>query len=92
MFYKYFKAKLEGKTGAKQVLGDPCTWIWQDSEGKLIGWCSVHVDDVIMAGCLTNPAWLAVRAKIESLYRWGVWKRTEFRFAGVDVKQNPDTY
>ena len=31
---------------------------------------------------------MKVRALIAKLYRWGVWKRCNFRFAGIDVRQD----
>ena len=32
-----------------------------------------------------------VRAKLNAMYRWGVWKKSEFRFAGTNVRQDEHT-
>ena len=54
-FYKYFKQKTEKKVGGRGIVGFPCTWTWRGKAGKVIGWTSVHVDDVIMGGHHDNP-------------------------------------
>ena len=54
-FYKDFKKKTETTAGGRAIVGDPCTWIWRGQTGKVIGWTSVHVDDVIMDGHHDDP-------------------------------------
>ena len=34
---------------------------------------------------------MGVRANLNAMYRWDVWKKSEFRFAGTHVRQDVHT-
>ena len=85
--------------GAHAVQGERCLWIWKSQDRvdnlngrefpKVIGAMGGHVDDFHRIGDDT-PEWLAVKAKVNGAYNWGMSKTGNYRHAGTDVTTTPD--
>ncbi|CAE7826829.1 GIP [Symbiodinium sp. CCMP2456] len=78
--------------GAQPVLGERCLWIWLSqlqAEARTIGAMGGHVDDFHRIGD-GSEEWLAIKAKIDSAYRWGMTKSGNYRHAGTDITTTTD--
>jgi hypothetical protein len=73
-----------------KILGDACTWIFVDPDGKLLGVACCHVDDFLLAGNLSDQRWLQTKQLIKDMYKWGAWKSGLLRFAGIDIQQDAE--
>ena len=95
IFWQGAKAKLEHESiGARPILGDQCLWAWYDHDAagnlEVIGLACSHVDDFQMAGDPNDKRWASILEKIKAVYEWGSWKKGEYVYAGVRVRQQAD--
>ena len=75
------------KLGMKSVSGDDA-FFFLIKEGKLIGMCILHVDDFLMGG--TDSFYKVVQDKLLGRFTFGKVEVGNFKFTGLDIKQNDD--
>ena len=82
-WYQRVKRDLQG-LGWKVHSLDNCVFLLYQKD-ELIGICGVYVDDFLIAGKDSNPAWQEAKKKLINLYSWGQWERTFFTYVESDI-------
>ena len=75
------------EVGMIQSQLDPCLFTLR-KEGKLVGLCGVHVDDIIGGG--THEMMKALE-KLKSRLPFGDYRAYTIRYTGVEIRQDPQT-
>ncbi|CAE7365335.1 GIP [Symbiodinium natans] len=66
---------------------DRCVWLFPDKFGKICGRAGSQVDDFLLGGDPSSPCWKKYREKIQQMYRWSPWQKSDFIYSGCRIKQ-----
>ena len=76
--------------GYKRLKGDPCVWVFFDSQQVLRSCICAHVDDFLFGGSPGDAIHAELMAKIQSHFSWGSWETSSFTQCGVRILQHAD--
>ena len=76
--------------GYTRLKGDPCVWVYHDSEGKVRSCICAHVDDFLFGGAPGDQLHSDLMSKIKNHFSWGSWEQSSFVQCGVRVTQHED--
>ena len=74
--------------GLTQSKLDPCLFTLRKN-GKMIGVCGIHVDDILGGG---TPEMDKVLSQLKERLPFGDYRTYTIRYTGVEIRQNPNTY
>jgi len=90
----YLRAKRDLEViGWRELRSCRAVFTCQDETGTVCGVLALHVDDGIMAGDMTNPAYISAKKKIDEYFKIKEWKRLQQEgadYLGMRIVQRPD--
>ena len=90
LFWLDADEKLQLRGGLPHA-AEKCLWIFKEQNtGKVIGRVGCHVDDFLICGDETDPAWLSTKEDINKMYAWSPWQKGQLTFAGCELQQLKD--